>query len=139
VQRDGGIFPLRKWQRSPLIGCAIHFVDFVKHFFKSTSPDRLSLPKGEGRVRVDPVDFRSLSKPLTSILSPCPRGEAARTRASCTCIVRYLERDYPRLIKSENERFTRSNISRASSCVRRKVSLIRRFTPLKGPRSSSAS
>jgi hypothetical protein len=46
---------------------------------------------------------------------------------------------YPRLMKSENERLTLSNMSRASSCVRWKVPLIRLLTPLKGPLSSSLS
>ena len=53
VQGDGGVFPLCKWQRRPLVRCAVHF--------------------------------------------------------NCR---------YPRLMKSENERLTLSNMSRASSCVR---------------------
>jgi hypothetical protein len=41
---------------------------------------RLSLRKGEGRVRV-PLDISVVqaSNPLTSILSPSPRGEATET------------------------------------------------------------
>jgi hypothetical protein len=37
-----------------------------------------ALPKGEGRVRVSGLHFGRVAKPLTSILSPFPRGEAGR-------------------------------------------------------------
>src|SRR5437870_3446442 len=43
---------------------------------------------------------------------------------------------YSRLMKSENERFTLSNIPRASSCVRRKACLTRVLTLLITPSSS---
>ncbi len=37
---------------------------------------RLCLPKGEGRVRVSTATVVYVEKPLTSFLSPSPRGEA---------------------------------------------------------------
>ncbi len=37
-----------------------------------------SLPTGEDRVRVSGLHFGRVAKPLTSILSPFPRGEADR-------------------------------------------------------------
>jgi pyridoxamine 5'-phosphate oxidase len=42
---------------------------------------RLSLPKGEGRVRVPPVNLRQ--KPLTSILSPFRKGRGEFTLSTC--------------------------------------------------------
>ena len=46
-------------------------------FFFLGDPFRLSLRKGEGRVRVQcHAQFERHMKPLTSVLSPCPGGEA---------------------------------------------------------------
>ena len=39
---------------------------------------RLSLPKGEGRVRVYGFDLDTDSEPLTSVLSPCSKGRGER-------------------------------------------------------------
>jgi hypothetical protein len=41
---------------------------------------RLSVPKGEGRVRVYGFDLGTVSKPLTSILSPYSKGRGERER-----------------------------------------------------------
>jgi hypothetical protein len=50
----------------------------LKHF-RAFEPRqiRLSLVKGEGRVRVESFGYLTLRQPLTSILSPSPKGEAA--------------------------------------------------------------
>jgi hypothetical protein len=42
---------------------------------------RLSLPKGEGRVRVCGFSARTVSEPLTSILSPFTKGRGGQKRA----------------------------------------------------------
>jgi penicillin-binding protein 1C len=42
---------------------------------------RLSLPKGEGRVRVAQSDCTNAEKPLTSVLSPCQKERGGITRA----------------------------------------------------------
>jgi len=47
-----------------------YFLSIVLHEY------RLSLPKGEDRVRLRQLRLFSLGKPLTAILSPCAGGEA---------------------------------------------------------------
>src|SRR6266536_3080697 len=42
--------------------------------------NRLSLSKGEGRVRVCSFSSRAVLEPLTSILSPCSKGRGGEKR-----------------------------------------------------------
>jgi hypothetical protein len=43
---------------------------------------RLSVHKGQGRVRVYGFDLGTVSEPLTSILSPCSKGGEASEKAA---------------------------------------------------------
>ena len=88
---------------------------------------RLALSKGEGKGEGLRFMLFGTPKPLTLILSPPARGEATEARALS------LMSRYSRLMKSENDRLTFSNIPRASSCALLKPCLIDRFAFLMTP------
>lgn len=126
VQRRRGVFPLVEWQSRPGIGRPVHDV--------GRRVGRLALSKGEGEGEGEGLRFMRFgaSKPLTLILSPPARGEVTEARALSVSISNYMSR-YSRLMKSENDRFTLSNIPRASSCALLKPCLIDRFALLMTP------
>ena len=98
---------------------------------------RLALSKGEGEVEGFRFVRFGTPKPPTLILSPAARGRGDRSESVISFHIKlYLSR-YSRLMKSENDRFTFSNIPRASSCALLKPCLIDRFalpmTPVTSP------
>ena len=88
---------------------------------------RLALSKGEGEGEGLRFMLFGTPKPLTLILSPPARRDATEARALS------LMSRYSRLMKSENDRLTFSNIPRASSCALLKPCLIDRFALLMTP------
>ena len=94
---------------------------------------RLPLSKGEGEG--EGLRFMRLGtpKPLTLILSPPARGRGDRSESVISFHIKLYMSRYSRLMKSENDRLTFSNIPRASSCALLKPCLIDRFALLMTP------
>src|SRR4051812_25886802 len=102
MQSCGRVFPFGKSQSWPRIGYAIHI-----RFFLSPAPVAASL----WDARCGPC-----SHPRVTLRTAKRLQEDVSKRCESQYIVKF--RGYSRLIKSEKECFTLSNIPRASSCVR---------------------